>query len=77
VAFSSPRGGGALNSTPTTEKRNRAHTAQRDEITYLVITAPHESKYTKVKNDCETTLCHPSRTFDRVFCGAKSFRKTP
>jgi hypothetical protein len=42
LAVSSPRAGGALNSEPTTEKRNRAHKTAVDRSCLEVIAAPHE-----------------------------------
>ncbi len=41
AALSSPRGGGALSSAPTTEKRKRAHKAAVDRSVFRVIKSPH------------------------------------
>src|SRR5208283_1190280 len=41
AALSSPRGGGALSSVPTTEKRKRAHKAAVDRSDFRVIKSPH------------------------------------
>src|SRR5262249_34065270 len=43
AVFNAPRAGGALKSEPTTEKRNRAHTAAVDLGGVRVIMSPHES----------------------------------
>src|SRR5262249_23037177 len=49
AVFSAPRGGGELNSVPTTENRNRAHRAPGDAGDVGVIRAPREAGETVKK----------------------------
>src|SRR3990167_3463271 len=65
AAFSSPRAGGALNSEPTTEKRNRAHKREVDGSCFRVITAPHKQG----ESHCESHRLVAQDGRRCIFCG--------
>jgi hypothetical protein len=63
AVFNSPRAGGALSSTPTTEKRNLAHKMEVEKMGCLVITSPHESRH-EGENDCEVMYIPAAETLE-------------